>query len=276
MNRIATGIVALVFLCLGSWIWWGSSSHAQTRRLILTGSSTIAPLVTEIGKRFESLHPGVRIDVQTGGSSRGIADTRRGVADIGMASRSLKKSEKDLLCHPIGRDGICIIVNARNPISSLTEEQVIGIFTHKFQNWKDVSGENQSIFVINKAEGRGTLEVFLKYFQLENPSIHADAVVGDNEQGIKMIAGNPGAIGYVSIGTAEYDQKNGVPIKLLPTAGISASTQTLAKGSFPISRPLNLVTKEVPKGLTKAFIEFCQSKDVHDLIKAQYFVPVAR
>ena len=37
-------------------------------KLVLTGSSTVAPLATEIGKRFESLHPNVRIDVQTGGS----------------------------------------------------------------------------------------------------------------------------------------------------------------------------------------------------------------
>jgi len=39
-------------------------------KLTLTGSSTVAPLVGEIAKRFETQHPDVRIDVQTGGSSR--------------------------------------------------------------------------------------------------------------------------------------------------------------------------------------------------------------
>jgi phosphate transport system substrate-binding protein len=60
-------------------------------KLVITGSTTVAPLAAEIGKRFESEHPAVRVDVQTGGSSRGIADARTGVADIGMASRSLKE-----------------------------------------------------------------------------------------------------------------------------------------------------------------------------------------
>ena len=52
--------------------------------LQLSGSSTVGPLVAEIGKRYEQLHNHVRIDVQTGGSSRGIADAKNGLADIGI------------------------------------------------------------------------------------------------------------------------------------------------------------------------------------------------
>ena len=73
-----------------------TESGNLTGRLVITGSSTVAPLVSEIGKRFESSHPDVRIDVQTGGSSRGITDTRQEIADIGMASRALSEEESDL------------------------------------------------------------------------------------------------------------------------------------------------------------------------------------
>ena len=34
-------------------------------RLLITGSSTMAPMMAEIGKRFRTLHPGVQVDVQT-------------------------------------------------------------------------------------------------------------------------------------------------------------------------------------------------------------------
>lgn len=40
----------------------------------MTGSSTIPLLAAELGKRYEKEHPGVRVDVQSGGSGRGIAD----------------------------------------------------------------------------------------------------------------------------------------------------------------------------------------------------------
>lgn len=44
--------------------------QALSGKLVLTGASTIAPLALEIAKAFESRHPGVRVDVQTGGVAR--------------------------------------------------------------------------------------------------------------------------------------------------------------------------------------------------------------
>ena len=188
--------------------------------MVITGSSTVAPLASEIGKRFETLNPGVRIDVQIGGSSRGIADARRGVADIGMASRALTETERDLFSFTIARDGVTLIIHSSNPLSSLSDEQVIAIYTGSITNWKDVGGPDAPITVVNKAEGRSTLELFLDYFTLKNADIQPHVVIGDNEQGVKTVAGNPHAIGYVSIGTAEYDATHGIPIKLLPIAGL--------------------------------------------------------
>ncbi len=247
--------------------------QAQTKqRLTITGSSTVAPLVLEIGKRFEQMHPGTRIDVQSGGSSRGIADARAGLADIGMASRALKSDENDLTGIAIARDGIGIIVHASNPVKSLTNAQIVAIYTGATKNWNEVGGTDQPITVVNKAEGRSTLELFLSYFSLKNSQIKAQVVIGENEQGIKTVSANPGAIGYVSIGAAEFAHTNGVPIKSLPMADIAATTANIRNGSFPLSRPLTLLTKGPPSGLAKQFIEFAQSKQVNDLVGKQYFV----
>lgn len=252
----------------------GSSSHDQ--KLTLTGSSTIAPLMTEIAKRYEKEHPGVRIDVQTGGTGKGIADVRQGIADISMASRTLKPDEQDLTVHPLAADGVGMIVHRDNPIEQLTPEQIVAIFQDKINNWKELGATDLPIVAVHKAEGRATLEVFLDQFHLENPTIKPDVVVGHNEQGIKTVAGSPGAIGYVSIGTAEADIQAGIPIKLLPLKGVAASTETVADGSFPMSRPLNLITQGELSPLTQDLLEYAQSAAVHDLIREHYFVPLAR
>jgi phosphate transport system substrate-binding protein len=245
-------------------------------KLVLTGSSTIAPLAAEIGKRFESKHSGVRIDVQSGGSSRGISDARQGVADIGMVSRALKPEEKDLKAFSIARDGVTVILHKDNPIKSLSDKQVVDIYTGKATNWKQVGGKDATITVVNKAEGRSTLELFTHYFKLKNTDIKAQVVIGDNEQGIKTVAGNPNAIGYVSIGSAENSEANKVPIKLLPVNGVAATTANVQNGTFPISRPLNLVTKTQPQGLAKEFLDFVQSQQVSDIVKKQNFVLVSK
>jgi phosphate transport system substrate-binding protein len=249
---------------------------ASVKKLVLTGSSTVAPLAAEIAKRFESLNPGTRVDVQAGGSSRGVRDARSGLADIGMVSRDLKKNERDLLNFTIARDGVSIIVNSKNPVTALNDGQIVEIYTDRINNWKDVGGSNAPLTVVNKAEGHSTLELFLKHFHLKNSDVKADVIIGGNEQGIKTVAGNLNAVGYVSIGTAEYDASHGVSIKLLPVGGVKASIESVRNGSFPLARPLNLVTKTRPEGLVKQFIDFATSSKVNDIINEQYFVPIKR
>lgn len=252
----------------------GGGERAARQRLVLTGSSTIAPLAAEMARRFESLHPGVRVDVQTGGSSRGITDARQGVADIGMVSRALKDTEADLLAFSIARDGIAVIVHASNPVPELTDDQVRALFTGKISRWTAVGGPDIPVTVVNKAEGRSTLELFLTHFGLRNADVRAHVVIGDNEQGVKSVAANPGAIGYVSIGTAEHSAAAGVPIRLLPAGGVAPVAENVRNGSFPLARPLNLVSRGRPEGLAREFIEFARSPAASDLVGRLGFVPL--
>jgi len=248
---------------------------ALAGRLVLTGSSTVAPLAAEIAKRFESRHPAVRVDVQTGGSSRGVADARRGTADIGMVSRALKPEEADLAAHTIALDGISIILHRDNPIPALTDEQIVAIYTGRITRWNEVGGRNERITVVNKAEGHSTLELFLGHFKLKSEDIRADIVIGDNQQGIQTVAGDPHAIGYISIGTAAYESAHGTAIRTVPMAGVAPTLANVRNRRFPLSRPLNLVTRGDLSPLQKAFIAFATSSTVHDLVEVQYFVPLA-
>lgn len=251
------------------------SGERAPRKLLLNGSSTVAPLVLEIAKRFEAAHPGVRIDVQTGGSGRGITDARQGLADLGLVSRALKDDEKDLIAFPIAMDGVCLILHRDNPVSSLTDAQVVSIYRGETTNWKQVGGKDAPITVVHKAEGRSTLELFCHYYRLKNSEIKAHVVIGDNPQGIKTVAGAPDAVGYVSIGTAAFEAGNGTPLKLLPVSGVPADLDAVRNGSFPLSRPLNLVARSVPQGLAKEFLDYARSSAVHDLVREQCFVPIA-
>lgn len=252
----------------------GSNPGARVR-LDLTGSSTVAPLAVEIGRRFEALHPEVRVDVQTGGSSRGIKDARSGAASIGMVSRELADAERDLQGFTIARDGISLITHASNPVAALDRAQVVALYTGAVRDWGAVGGRPGPVTVVSKASGRSTLELFLHHFHLEESALASDLVIGDNEQGIKTVAGLPAAIGYVSIGAAEVAVRDGVPIRLLPLDGVEPSTRSVQEGRFPLSRPLNLVTRGTPTPAARAFLDFARSSAVHDLVEGLYFVPLS-
>lgn len=250
---------------------------AEQQKLTLSGSSTIAPLAAELGKAFEQLHGGLRVEVQAGGSSRGVADAREGRVDLGMASRALKEEERaaGLVGTPIALDGIALIVHADNRVAELSEAQIVAIYRGEVRDWSAVGGRAAPITVVNKAEGRSTLELFLSHFALGAEEVRADVVIGDNLHGVKTVAGNPDAIGYVSIGTAEVERRHGSPIRLLPLRGVEASSASVRAATFPLQRPLLLVTRGAPSGLAAEFLEFARSPQGRTLVEAQAFVALA-
>ncbi|MBO1349742.1 MAG: phosphate ABC transporter substrate-binding protein [Hormoscilla sp. GUM202] len=244
------------------------------QKLTLTGASTVAPLVSALGKRFEQQNPGTRIDVQTGGSSRGLADVLQGLSDIGMVSRTLTAEEAvGMEIFLLGRDGISMIVHADNPLTEITSKQVKAISIGQIKNWQTLNGIDAPITFVHRAEGHSTLKKFLEHFGLKNSEVKADVVIGDNQQGLKTIAGNPNAIGYVSIGAAEYSIQEGVSINLLALDGVEATSEAVANGSFPLLRQLILVTRGKPSGLAKKFIIFAQAEENNDIVLQQKFVP---
>jgi phosphate transport system substrate-binding protein len=187
-------------------------------------------------------------------------------------SRALKDDEHDVIPIVLAYDGVTMILHKDNAVKELSKAQIVDIYTGKIENWSAVGGPDEDIVVVNKAEGRSTLESFVEFFGVQTKDIKADVVVGDNEQGIKAVAGSPYSIGYVSIGNAEYDAGMGVPIKLLPLEGVQASRSTVASQKFPIVRPLNLVVAKEPVGVAKDFIEFATSEQVRDIIDSFYYV----
>jgi phosphate transport system substrate-binding protein len=249
-------------------------SEAATRYLV-TGSSTVAPILQKVAEALEASDPELRIEVETGGSGRGIKDAKTGLADMGMSSRELSSEEsKGIHPVPIAHDGIALIVHASNPVSELTGEQVIGIYRGALADWSAAGGGTGDITVINKAEGRSTLEGFLNHFKLKASDIQADVIVGDNAQGVRLVAGDPMAIGYVSIGEAERSAETGVPIKLLRYGGVQPSLQTVADGSYPIRRTLFVLFPDEPDPVGQRILDLIASHPGQRILEELNFVPL--
>ena len=248
-------------------------AFAGEQNVLLTGSSTVAPIMLDIAQAFEQSHPKTSIEVQTGGSTRGIIDLRRGLSQMGMISRDLKKSESHLKHKTIAIDGLGVIVHSNNPVADLNQQQLQQIYQRKITSWAQLGWHDKPIVVVHKAEGRSTLELFLKYLKIKNSSIKPHIIIGDNEQGIKTISGNPYAIGYVSIGAANYNIKAGSALKLLKLQGIEATAKNIKNKTYPILRSLNLIY--TPKSLDPAsekLLSFSTSPKVKSILEKHYVI----
>jgi phosphate transport system substrate-binding protein len=245
------------------------------RNLVLSGSTGMVPLLRDIGKRFEADHSGVRVDVQGGGSTRGVSDARQGLADIGMVARSLKPDEAMLNATPIARDAVCLIVNRTNPVEKITDDQIVRMYTRGVSSWKPIGGLDMPIVLIHMSDGHALLDLFLDYFKLRSTQIRADALIQDSEQGIQAVATRPGAVAYVSCSRAQAVGEN-VPVRALALNGITPTIEHVRDGTYPLARPLLLVTREAPKELAAEFIDFARSNAVLDLIQQYHYVTLEK
>ncbi len=269
-------LVALLSACGGSGETRSTEGgNGLTGTLMITGSSTVAPLASEIGRRFEEAHPGVRVDVQSGGSAQGLADLQRGLAQVAMVSRDLPEGSEDLQVHPIALDGIALVVHRENPVNALGPDEVRDIFTGRVRDWSDVGGAPGPITVVNKAEGRGTLTAFLSYFELETGDLQGQGVVGDNQHGIRSVAGNRGAVSYLSIGAVEQEMERRGAVRMVPLGTSTPSSSAVKAGEYPLVRSLDLVTRPEGDPLAEAYLDFIRSGVADDLFEELGFVPAA-
>lgn len=248
-------IVLIIFLSCFS--FYNSFAYDS---LTVAGSSTIFPVILDAIPIFEE-KTDISIDLKGGGSEAGIAGIMSGDIDVALVSRKLnEKDDLNLAAYIIGMDGIAVIVNKFVPIRKITRKSVIDIYTGKIKNWKDLCDYDYSVTLIAKSDSHGTRKCFNDFFNIEGIISEEVHLFDSNIESIAMVASDPGAIGYVSIGEAERARKLGVPVRLLDLEGIPATSQNVAKNNYPLIRELNLVVYGIPKYRVTKFIDFMQTE----------------
>lgn len=109
-------------------------------KVVVAGSSSVTPVMEKLAESYMKLNENVTVDVQQFDSTTGVTSTIEGACDIGMASRELKDEEiaQGVTGTKIATDGVAVIVNLANPLTSLTSEQVMKIYTGEITEWSGV------------------------------------------------------------------------------------------------------------------------------------------
>ena len=109
-------------------------------KIVVAGSSSVTPVMQKLAEAYQAVNPNTEIEVQQSDSTTGMQSAIDGICDIGMASRDLKNSEKEagLNGQTIAMDGIAVIVNQNNDLTTLTLAQVKSIFTGEATEWENV------------------------------------------------------------------------------------------------------------------------------------------
>jgi phosphate transport system substrate-binding protein len=236
--------------------------------LTVAGSTSVQPFAEVLAEEYMGHHPRGKIYVQGGGSSAGIQAVRTEAAQVGMSSRSLMPDEHDLIGIPIAYDAIAIIVHPSNPLTNLTVDQIKRIFSRRMTNWSEAGGRNHPITLLTREEGSGTRESF-QHLIMGKTEISLAALVQDSNGAIRqVVADDPNAIGYISLGLVN-DR-----VKALKIDGVEANVENIKKHRYNFVRPFLFVFKTRPQGMARDFLDYILSSEGQKLLVQEGLVSV--
>lgn len=105
--------------------------------LTISGSSSVYPVMEVLVEAYMALNKDVKITLLQSDSTTGLNDLAGNKVDIALSSRNLKDAEieKGLVPTVIAQDGIVVIVNKDNPVSSLSSSEVKDIYLGLLTSW---------------------------------------------------------------------------------------------------------------------------------------------
>jgi phosphate transport system substrate-binding protein len=164
---IAVSLVAIIIVA-GLAVSMGSSPAKQKMKVTEIGSDTMLELMQLCAEEFNFQSDGVSVSITGGGSGVGITKLIEKSVDVAQASRAITSSEKESAIangvnateFKVAIDGVAIIVNKANTVTSLTLDQLANIYNGTYTNWNQVGGNDQAIVLYGRQPTSGTYLYF--------------------------------------------------------------------------------------------------------------------
>jgi len=230
---------------------------AGARALLLSGSTSIFPLMTQLAAAYHKATHQPTPKVGQGTSDAGINEVAAGKVDIGDVSRDpiVGVDPHGLVFTKIARDGVCVITNPGNPLANLSQQEVQAIFTGSVRDWSEVPGAkiSGSIDLVDRVASSGTQDAFQNIFLGESLKISPSAEAEESNGLVQnKIRTDQNAIGFVSF--AFTTGTNAVGYQ-----GIPCTLNNAKSGQYQGVRNFWMVTKGVPKGPAAKYIAWITS-----------------
>lgn len=237
--------------------------------------TTREAFMVELARAYKN-KTGLITSLSGGGSTRGIRAVNAGNVDMGGSCRlSLPEifpnEEGDVYFMVIAWDALVPIVNATNPVSSISLRQLKDLLIGRITNWKELGGEDKDVLVLareGKISGTGYM-IRRMFFEDEKVDFPSSVFRVKNSKVLEnKIYLDKYAIGITGVSGVKKRIAEGKKIKILSVDGVEATTANISRGTYPFFRPLNIVVKGKPTGEVKTFLDWVVSDEGQEIIES--------
>jgi phosphate transport system substrate-binding protein len=242
-------------------------------RYTASGGGGALPAMQALAARFHELHPRVDIVVAESGSNSAIKLLLAKTIDIGFVSRALTDAEKQQLTPvPIGFSGTAIVVNAANPITNVTKEQLRKIYGGEVLNWSEIGGPDARMRPYIREPNAATRQTFESFLFGSAPATYGKNVVEqvEVEALLTAVASFRGSIGIASTGSRTASDAR---VKILRVDGVAPTQENIASGTYQLVRPLFVIYETSAtdmKPAVREFFEFVRSPEGQRIAAAAF------
>lgn len=135
------------------------------------------------------------------------------------------------------------------------------------------AGTNSSITVISREDGSGTRDAFTELMGIlvdDTDNTVATAEISNSTSVVmQSVVGNRNAIGYISLGSLNDE------VKAVSVDGVAATADNIVNGTYNVSRPFNIATKEDISELAADFVDYILSADGQAIIEEEGYISVS-
>ncbi|WP_375470389.1 PstS family phosphate ABC transporter substrate-binding protein [uncultured Nostoc sp.] len=246
-----------------SFNYGGSTAWASIRQLVDSQIQSDRP---ELQLRYVNPVNG------SPGSSSGIRMLLDGKLDFAQSSRPLTDEEQaiakergfTLKEHPVGKDGIAVVVNPSLNVPGLTVDQLQQIYLGKITNWSQIGGPNLPITPLSQRPEDADTVIFSNNSDLKGQALGSNVqYVYSTTEAVRQLSKTPGGIYYASARSVVFQ----CSVKALPLGRTSGqlippyrepmvspeqcprqrnqlNTQAIKNGSYPIIANLSVIIKQ--------------------------------
>lgn len=248
----------------------------------IKGSDTMLPLSQSMAEAFTENNKGVQVSVVGGGSGVGITALLDGTTDLAQASRKMKFAER-MSIRKMGKkvkevvaawDALAVVVHPSNPVSKLTQQQLMRIFTGKVSNWKELGGPDLKIVPYTRETSSGTYEFFRTRVLKKHNFASGMMSMPANGAIIQSVSQTKGAIAYVGLAYLNKDVK---AIRVSYDDGktyVAPSVENAEAHLYPIVRPLYYYYIPGESRDVEPYLKFLFTETGQDIVRKIGFVPV--
>ncbi|MGH4051337.1 MAG: substrate-binding domain-containing protein [Clostridium sp.] len=238
------------------------SKEKKPKSIKIICEDTVFPMVNDLVRDYNLNNDSV-VTLETAQRESAFNELDNSKVDvlIGYVEQDNKKIKNEILAY----DGIGVIVNKSNTVSSISNQELKKIFTGKIINWESLNWDSNTIVPVAFKETSNLVQqgfdTQIKDTPVKEEMSQKTQYVSSVEEMKNFVAQDKNAIGFIP---GQWYNKES---KFLKLGGIEITTSSLKNKLYSLRVPIKLYYSKEKETMLKELFQYFNSEDGKKIIR---------